>query len=88
MNFKQTVRLFVTILPEEAAYSTDIIWESSDESVATVNEEGEVYATGLGNATITAKTPDGKISATCEVTVKYSTIQWIIVYLLFGWIWY
>ena len=88
MNFKQTVRLFVTILPEEAAYSTDIIWESSDESVATVNEEGEVYATGLGNATITAKTPDGKISATCEVTVKYSTIQWIIVYILFGWIWY
>lgn len=88
MNFKQTVRLFVTILPEEAAYSTDIIWESSDESVATVNEDGEVYATGLGNATITAKTPDGKVSATCEVTVKYSTIQWIIVYILFGWIWY
>lgn len=88
MNFRQTTRLFVNILPEEAAYSTDIIWESSDESVATVNEEGEVYATGLGNATITAKTPDGKISATCEVTVKYSTIQWIIVYILFGWIWY
>ena len=88
MNFKQTVRLFVTILPEEAAYSTDIIWESSDESVATVNEDGEVYATGLGNATITAKTPDGKVSAPCEVTVKYSTIQWIIVYILFGWIWY
>ena len=88
MNFKQTVRLFVTILPEEAAYSTDIVWESSNEDVATVNEEGEVYATGVGNATITARTPDGKVSATCEVTVKYSTIQWIIVYLLFGWIWY
>lgn len=88
MNFKQTVRLFVTILPEEAAYSTDIVWESSNEDVATVNEEGEVYATGVGNATITARTPDGKVSATCEVTVKYSTIQWIIVYILFGWIWY
>lgn len=88
MNFKQTVRLFVTILPEEAAYSTDIVWESSNEKVATVNEEGEVYATGVGTATITAKTSDGKVSTTCEVTVKYSTIQWIIVYLLFGWIWY
>ncbi len=88
MNYKQTTRLFANVLPEEAAYSTEVIWESSDESVATVDETGSVYATGVGTATITAKTADGKISATCEVTVKYSAIQWIIVYLLFGWIWY
>ncbi len=88
MNFKQTTRLFVSIYPEEAAYSTDIVWESSNEKVATVDEEGAVYAAGVGTATITAKTPDGKISATCKVTVSYSVIQWIIVYLLFGWIWY
>ena len=88
MNFKQTTRLFVSIYPEEAAYSTDIVWESSNEKVATVDEEGAVYAAGVGTATITAKTPDGSVSATCKVTVSYSVIQWIIVYLLFGWIWY
>ena len=88
MNFRGTTRLFANVYPEEAAYSTEIIWESSDESVATVDETGSVYAAGVGTATITAKTADGKLSATCEVTVKYTAIQWIIVYLLFGWIWY
>ncbi len=88
MNFKQTARLFVSILPEEAAYSAEIIWESSDESVATVDEDGAIYAAGLGTATITAKTADGSVEATCQVTVNYSIIQWIIVYILFGWIWY
>ncbi len=88
MNFKQTARLFASVLPEEAAYSTEIIWESSNESVATVDENGAVYAAGLGTATITAKTADGTVEATCTVTVKYSVLQWIIVYLLFGWLWY
>lgn len=87
MNFKQTLRLFANVLPEDAAYSTEIIWESSDPSVATVDEEGQVYAAGVGTATITAKTANG-ISDTCTVTVNYSIIQWIIVYILFGWIWY
>lgn len=88
MNYKQTTRLFVNVLPEEAAYSAEIIWESSNPSVATVDEEGAVYAVAPGTATITAKTADGKLTATCEVTVKYSFLQWIIIYILFGWIWY
>lgn len=88
MNFKQTTRLFVNILPEEAAYSTEIIWETSDPSVATVDETGAVYAVAPGTATITARTADGSLSVTCEVTVQYSILQWIIIYILFGWIWY
>lgn len=88
MNFRGTSRLFVNIYPEEAAYSAEIIWTSSNEEVATVNENGEVYAANLGTTTITASTPDGSVVATCEVTVKYSFLQWIIVYILFGWIWY
>lgn len=88
INFRGTTRLFATVYPEEAAYSTDIIWESSDESIVTVDETGAVYAVALGSATITARTADGSLSATCEVTVSYSFLQWIIVYILFGWIWY
>ncbi|MBR3835843.1 MAG: Ig-like domain-containing protein [Clostridia bacterium] len=87
MNYDQTLRLFANVLPEDAAYSTVIYWESSNPDVATVDEEGQVHATGVGTATITAKTANGK-SDTCTVTVKYSIIQWIIVYVLFGWIWY
>ena len=88
MNYKKVLRLFVSVVPEAAAYSTEIIWESSNPEVATVNEEGEVTSHALGTTTITAKTADGKLAVSCEVTVEYSILQWIIVYILFGWIWY
>lgn len=52
------------IKPEYAGHT--IIWNSSDETVATV-DEGEVTAVSEGVATITAKA--GKASATCEVSV-------------------
>lgn len=42
-------------------------WKSSDESVATVDEWGNVTAENVGNATITATY--GKLSATCDVSV-------------------
>ncbi len=88
MNFKQVTRLFVNILPEEATYSTEVVWESSNTSVATVDEDGTVHAVGIGTATITATSLDGTVTDSCQVTVKYSILQWIIVYILFGWIWY
>ena len=42
-------------------------WKSSDESIATVDEWGNVTAENVGNATITATY--GKLSATCAVSV-------------------
>ncbi len=46
-----------------------IKWESSNTSVATVNN-GVVKAVSKGSATITAKTADGKYSCKCVVEVK------------------
>ncbi len=43
-------------------------WTSSDENVVTV-EYGIVTAVGKGTATVTATTYDGRLSASCEVTV-------------------
>ena len=88
MNYKQTSRLYANLLPEEAAFSADIVWKSSNTRVCTVDENGSVTATGTGTAKITASTADGAFSADCTVTVKYTWFQWIIVYILFGWIWY
>ena len=88
MNYKQSSRLYADVVPEEAAFSTDITWESSNPKVCTVDENGTVYAAGKGTATITASTPDGELTSECTVTVTYSWLQWIIVYILFGWIWY
>ena len=63
-----TVALNATVLPEEIADETIVTWTSSDEKVATVNENGKVTAIAAGEATITATA--GEESANYEVTVK------------------
>ena len=57
-----------TITPEDASVK-ELVWESSDESVATVTASGVVRAKSAGNATILATTQDGSFSASCNVTV-------------------
>ena len=88
MPCKKTDRLQATVYPEEAAYSADIVWTSSNSTVVTVSDDGTITAKRRGKAVITAATKDGKVKATRTVTVEYTLIQWIIIYLLFGWIWY
>lgn len=88
MPCKKTDRLQATVYPEEAAYSADIVWTSSNSNVVAVSDDGTITAKRRGTAVITAATKDGKVKATRTVTVEYTLIQWIIIYLLFGWIWY
>lgn len=59
--------LTATIAPVNAT-NKNIIWTSSDESVAKVND-GKVTALKIGSATITVKTEEGNKTATCAVTV-------------------
>ena len=63
-----TVALNATVLPEEIADETIVTWTSSDEKVATVDENGKVTAIAAGEATITATA--GEESANYEVTVE------------------
>lgn len=62
----KTVELTATVLPEDAEYS-EIIWESDNASVATVDANGLVTALAEGTASISAKAGDK--SASCAVTV-------------------
>ena len=64
-------RLTATVTPSDATDS-QVTWSSSDPSVATVSDQGEVTAVRAGNCTITA-TAGGK-SATCTVTVSTQEI--------------
>ncbi len=63
-----TATLKATVLPATAKLKT-VIWSSSDEAVATVDENGRVTAHSLGSATITVTTKDGGFTASCEVNV-------------------
>lgn len=59
--------LTLVLEPEDATLRGEVVWTSSNDQVATVNQEGLVTAAGGGTATITAKA-DGE-EATCTVTV-------------------
>lgn len=84
MNYKDTRTLDI-----DTNYSADeLTWSSSNEKVAKVDENGNIVATGTGTATITVTSADGVVNETCEVTVSYTIVQWIIIIVLFGWIWY
>lgn len=57
-----------TVAPEEVAAETTIEWSSSNEKVATVDENGKVTAIAAGEATITANA--GEKSTTYKLTVQ------------------
>lgn len=58
----------------EAAAKLTLTWASSDESVATVDAEGEVTALAPGECEVTVATEDGKLTATCRVVVLDRTV--------------
>ena len=53
----------------KAAEKLTLVWSSSDETVATVDESGNVTAVGAGTAEITVASEEGDVSGTCAVKV-------------------
>ncbi|MDY4849919.1 MAG: Ig-like domain-containing protein [Paludibacteraceae bacterium] len=68
-QYKYT-QLTATLTPAEA--TTEVVWTSSNEDVATV-VNGKVTAVGVGTATITAQAGEG-VTATCAVEVSGATV--------------
>lgn len=62
-------KLTATVLPENSI-NKNVEWSSSDESIATVDQDGNVTAIREGQAIITAKIENTDISATSTVIVK------------------
>ena len=70
MVVDDTLQLNATVTPSNAT-NTDYVWESLDESIATVSETGLVTAVGVGGTTITATALDGSgVYGSCVLTVE------------------
>lgn len=69
MKATETLPLRATVGSEKAV-NKSLIWKSSNESIATVSEEGVITANAVGHVTITAIAADGSgVKATCDITV-------------------
>ena len=82
-DYKETNNLNLDGLKVEVTYSNgkkEIITDTSMLEISGYNPRS------TGNQTITVQY--GGCSDTFTVSVSYTTVQWIIVILLFGWLWY
>lgn len=69
LKIDETNQLDVLFFPEDANKLPTLVWESDNDKVATVSQEGLVTAVGVGTAVVTARTNDGSLSETCAVKV-------------------
>ncbi len=65
-----TSKLAITLSNSLYFGEYDLSWESSDESIATVDEKGNITCVGAGDVTITAYSPYKVLSASCNITVR------------------
>ncbi|WP_411168221.1 Ig-like domain-containing protein [Clostridium sp. MB05] len=69
LNINENLELKATISPADAT-NKDVTWETSDEKVAKVDENGKITAVGAGKAMITVTTREENFKAICEITVN------------------
>ena len=63
-----TVQLKATVKPSNAT-NQEVSWSSGDDGIATIASDGTVTGVTEGTTIVTAKSADGKVTATCKVTV-------------------
>jgi len=73
LNINESEQLIATIFPENAT-NKQVTWQSSNPSIATVDQNGWIVALQSGTTTITVSSNNGK-TAVCEVVVETNIIQ-------------
>ena len=74
MDAGTLMQISATVEPANAT-NRDLVWSSSDPSIATVDNKGVVRGIKNGTVTITAKTKDGKVVATTTITVRVGEFE-------------
>jgi uncharacterized protein YjdB len=72
LTVNDTSRLIATITPDDAS-NKNVVWSSSNSTIASVDSSGLVTANDTGTATITVTTIDGSKTATAIVIVTAAT---------------
>ena len=68
LNVGSSTKLTATVLPENAS-NKNVVYSVDDESILSVDQDGNVTGLSLGTATVTVTTEDGGFSASAEITV-------------------
>lgn len=76
LKIGETKQLDVSFYPENANKHPELVWESDNDKIVTVSQEGLVTAMGSGKTVVTARTSDGSIWGTCKVRVITKVTAW------------
>ena len=81
LHHGESAVLSVTYLPTDSTEEKSVVWTTSDEEVATVDENGTVIAGDkAGTAEITAvSSVNEELTASCEATVEHIEGEWEVV---------
>ena len=63
-----STKLTATVLPENAS-NKNVVYSVDDESILSVDQDGNITGLSLGTATVTVTTEDGGFTASTEITV-------------------
>ena len=74
IEFGKTGSIQITFEPINTT-NQNLVWSSSDESIATVDENGIITAVGEGSVTITATSEDGGFTTSKTIDVFYNHIE-------------
>ena len=76
LKIGETKQLDVSFYPENANKHPELVWESDNDNIVTVSQEGLVTAMGSGKTVVTARTSDGSLWGTCKVRVITKVTAW------------
>lgn len=66
----ESEKTLIPILTPSNASERDLIWNTSDEKILSVDNHGKIKGNKAGTALITVMTSDGEIKSNCNVTVS------------------